>query len=1608
MKAAKRLISGALGLWMAFSLCLTGLPAAAAAAPALTGSIGLTLRFDLPQTPVNAAGRNIQLQVTGGGKTRSISLPGGQAEGAFVQVSNLDGAPLNGEDRVGYYKVELTGLPAGQEYQVKLTGTGYAPFQTSVKLEDYSKHLVIGTGDGTFSLGDVNGDGKVDKGDLTALDAMLGKTLSASELAVFDLNGDGKVDVTDLAYVSHNAENTGRAWVLDTAAILPAQLETANLSLSGGAATDLFQGENAVTIAPRQGASLALPITLSAAAGVEMSQIQITCPDATGAIQKGEALLELADGASLTVPFDITPPAGVHAIGETADARVVTIDLGKKVAVKKVTITVTATAGGADYAVVRKIEFLKDIVPESPKNDQVQGLTATPGSGQVKLEWTAVRNITGYVVDYGTGGKLDKQITANSTSAVVTGLDNLKSYQFQVTAVNGDWKGAPSQVVSATPEPGNVPGAPSNIAVTAADQSLRLSWGQTKDAAYYQVFYRQAGQSAFTQFGGNVSGTSAFITGLTNGVTYQVAVKAGNGKGTGPYSATATGTPQREELAMPDLPQDGRIDSGLIESVVMTDPTNVDRKLCPSFAVEQVVDGDAATYWVAQSWGQNSHFTYTFRQPQDMNYVILVPYLAGNHKYALRSYNVTALDSQGEVLLSDTLYAAPSMDAQKGYLVLPFAPVKGVKSLSIALNEWEGNGCRVSISEMAFYKSDSLAEDIAALFADGSFTALASGVDADAIAALSARLEAKADFYLDLTRLRDELKLAQTLLSGDRSALGVVKNDFQSRDGGRDSQYGQSASSLQPLGVSARAGATVAVYAQLPSDKPVYVTPTQYFGESGIWSGKAVQLVNGRNYITVPKIGSLEDERGGPLYLTYAGANPEQIKLQVRVDANAFAIPVLELSGWYGMNEAGRKAAIQSYVTQLEAYVGALNSQNPAVDVRNATEISTPSVLLSIPASQALFGLKGAGRSTAEMVQAMYDNVLAWEDVLFVANKVQGIIPSDTAMADYRYPMSTRQNIRYMRMFAGAFMYAAGNHVGVGWGSTTGLVCGRPVSVTGQGNANGLFGWGIAHEIGHNMDKLGRAEITNNIYALAVQAYDGGSMALPTRLTKSNIWPAVYDKTAAGRPGSAGNVFVQLGMYWQLHLAYDEADQPLDFFNRFFKAWKSGEYGSYSYDERVALTASKTAGKNLTEFFTRWGMTLGEDAKKVMAQLPEEPRAIWYLNDGSYAARLSGEKSAEQSVTLSVKVEKNKAVLTIEGGDQSILGYEIRRNGQPIAFTTENTYTDDLGPANNLTYTYSAAPVDKLGTMGAGAQADEVRVAWDTAIDPGLYTAQRQSDGTLLITLTKTVPVTGVKITGTEQMSGSYQVEVTAGGQKWTAAMQGTLSGAETVGYFTKPGADPDDARIWTYDASAVRITGLPEGAKVTLLDYPGDRVDFYPDATVGKLKSDYRYGDGEDQVIPAGTQVVIGTYRGNPAYNTVELEVRYSTEAEAAEPQYDAAGTPKKDYVQRSMNGYVLLFAEVPQDGKVSDTSDGFWLFVPDLEAEKTVNQDAGIAKDLNTETGELEQSNNPIQIRAMFYRTDDPDSADGKRLTSETLWISFPDYDTLPEIVLTGAGIQ
>ena len=1609
---SRRVISGLLSLAMTAGMCATWLPAASAADSGrqaysvetdqeATGSIALTLNFDLPQRMNEVTDRNIQLTLTGNDKNITVFLKNGTADGAdglsvSVKALNAQGVEMTTEGRIGTYEAVISGLPLGT-YEMEVTGTGYTDCSAQVVLQDYSRHVLMSTSDGTFSLGDVDGSGHVDREDLEALSAHLG-TKDIAELAVYDLNGDNQVDITDLSYVNKMMYVTGEAKVLSTAAIVtPTVAHGDTLIVEGGNVTDLFTGEQSVTLKPSETAEeLSIPIDFGENS-VTMSEISISSPSMEGAIQAGSALVEYEEDGQIKtkqIPFDVSAPDGVHAIGRNAGQSVVTINLGAKVAVKKVTITVTRVEGQTgdkpEFATVTQIEFLKDIVSEETKADtQVKGLAATVGDGEITLVWESVKNVAGYTVKYGTNkSALNQNASANTSRTVISGLENNTTYYFQVIATNGDWSGTPSAVLSATPLAASVPGAPSNLVVESADTALRISWSKTKDAAYYQVFYREQGGDSWKQWGDNLTGTSAVITGLTNGTAYEVAVKAGNHKGVGPFSAIASGTPDKEGFEMPALPETNRIDNSEITSIVMQDPGNVDKKLCPNFNLSKdLTDNDPNTYWVAQEWYRSSNITFTFDTPHDMNYLLVVPYLAAPHKNIIKTYSLVIRDTQGQILL-DASYRASAITAE-GYLILSFPEVKGAKSVTLGLAEVEGGGARVSISEIAFYNSDTLAVEIADLFTDGTFTALKSQVELADIIALRERLTAMSSYYMDRTRLADELNLAQALLNKDSDALGLVKNDFQSRStsAAADQAAGQSASDLQPLGITAQAGATVAIYAQLPDDATVYVVPTQYYGESGVWKGTPVALKNGRNYISVQKIGSLSDTRGGPLYLTYSGSHPEDIKIQVRVLQNAWEIPVLELSNWYSMNESDRKDAIRTYVQELTAYVAALPTSGLTTNVRNATEISTPSVLLSLPADQVLSGLKGVGNDEDAMVNTMYQNILAWEEELFIANKVQGIITSDAALSGYQYPMTTRQNIRYMRMFAGAFMYAAGNHIGVEYGSTSALVQGKPTSATGAGKANGLFGWGIAHEIGHNMDKLGKAEITNNIYSLALQAWDGSSMALNTRLTEDRRWETIFNKVAQGRPGSANNVFVQLGMYWQLHLAYDEADQPLAFYNQFFKLWKSGAYSGYTYDERVALIASKVANRDLTEFFTRWGMTLSDEVKGILDGYQPESRAIWYLNDASRTWRLQSGSAASGSAAVSASVKDSKVTLTISHTDSDkILGYEIRRNDVVIGFTTETTYVDDLGAANNLTYTYSVVPVDKLGNLGSQAKSNEVRVAYDKTIDPSLYDLKRGEDGTITITMKSgtSVPVTGIKVTGTG-LSGQYTVKVKADTdtEEWTTAKTGTLSNDTVVAYFTKPGAAESDTRIWTYDAAVLEITGIPEDADVQLLDYPGDRVDFYEGATVGLLKDDYRYGDEADEVIEAGTLVILGTYRGDPTYNYVGVEAVYNTTSEADE----ANGVTT---ITRPMNGYGLLLAEIPADGAVSDTSDGFFIFVPDLESEKDLNEQDGVTDAY------------PLEIRAVFYRTDEPGSTNSQRVTSQTLWISFPGEDDLPLIDL------
>lgn len=634
-----------------------------------------------------------------------------------------------------------------------------------------------------------------------------------------------------------------------------------------------------------------------------------------------------------------------------------------------------------------------------------------------------------------------------------------------------------------------------------------------------------------------------------------------------------------------------------------------------------------------------------------------------------------------------------------------------------------------------------------------------------------------------------------------------------------------------------------------------------------------------------------------------------------------------------------------------------------------------------------------------------------------ICKRTQGI---DKVYADN--DMQTRQNIRCMTMFTGAFMYAAGNHIGIGYGSCGGMVTGRPISLLGESAAaNQLFGWGIAHEIGHNMDKLGKAEITNNIYSIMVQTYDGKANTLASRLEKSGKYAGIFTKVAQGWPGASNDVFVQLGMYWQLHLAYDGAAQPMSFYNSFFKAWKAGTYtaGASSYDDRVALTAAGVAQRDLTEFFTRWGMSLSESAKTTLAGYAKENRALWYLSDQSRREAIAGTAAAIGTVTASAALtagKDNEITVTIDASGVSgkLQGYEVRRNGKSIAFVPAGegnsaVYTDVIGSANHRLYAYEVAAYDILGNqVGTAAQAGDVRVAYDKVVDPSKYTISLNG-GTAVIKLSEETAVSGLKLTKVPS-AGSYTVTISDAEGKSNQALKSTFAAENNqavddkdsfVAYFKMPGAESADTRIWTYDAKTVTITGIPAGVQaedIRLITYPGDDVAFLEGGTMGLLAEDYHYtslddaGNEVQETIPKGTLVILGTYRGDPVYNTLMVMGRYTgtTSGEDGEMVETAV-------VERAVAGYALLFAEIPAVGEVSDISDGFFLFIPDVQREA----------ELQGEGSHCDVTNLlPAQIRVDFFRTDDPNDTSSKRLTAQTMWIYSPGgaQEDLPTVELKG----
>jgi hypothetical protein len=115
-----------------------------------------------------------------------------------------------------------------------------------------------------------------------------------------------------------------------------------------------------------------------------------------------------------------------------------------------------------------------------------------------------------------------------------------------VKAKNASGSSGFSAPGNGTPNPPPVPAAPGALEIRVDNNRLLASWSAVAEAASYEVYYSTGtNPAAATEFTGdaNKADRSAVITGLTNGTSYNVWVKAKNVSGISGFSPMGSGTP---------------------------------------------------------------------------------------------------------------------------------------------------------------------------------------------------------------------------------------------------------------------------------------------------------------------------------------------------------------------------------------------------------------------------------------------------------------------------------------------------------------------------------------------------------------------------------------------------------------------------------------------------------------------------------------------------------------------------------------------------------------------------------------------------------------------------------------------------------------------------------------------------------------------------------------------------------------------------------------------------------------------------------------------------------------------------------------------------------
>lgn len=246
--------------------------------------------------------------------------------------------------------------------------------------------------------------------------------------------------------------------------------------------------------------------------------------------------------------------------------------------------------------------------------------------------------------------------------------------------------------------------------------------------------------------------------------------------------------------------------------------------------------------------------------------------------------------------------------------------------------------------------------------------------------------------------------------------------------------------------------------------------------------------------------------------------------------------------------------------------------------------------------------------------------------------------------------------------------------------------------------------WGPMHELGHTyqMNRMtwnNQTEVTVNIYSMRSEKKFGDR----SRLEREKVYDKIftYFKLSNKNYDNNKDLFVRLGMFWQLELAFGDSFYPQ--LHKLYREEAKDLRSDSAKQQYFISSTSKIANKNLLPYFEMWGLPITNETRQTIQKYPKLTHKIWEYRDEmknpiSPIDPIQPEKPATP-VTLSIlDVEHNfvKFKWTQTQGDSSIKEYIVYRDGKEIGRTTTTEFTDQtVQPMTN--YNYNVVTISTVG-----------------------------------------------------------------------------------------------------------------------------------------------------------------------------------------------------------------------------------------------------------------------------------------------------------------------